>query len=152
MNRFIILVVVVLALSCGGFSLPLQARDWFIVSPDHAQTFAFGTETKRAWAQLAPNQHLGLYLNFTNDPYVDRDNPRRYDNFLFNFPAVRLGGDGRTFFYHTPEGRLVPVARKRPDLFGFDEIKLLPNAELLVHSPHGYLTLTLVVRPMPAGG
>lgn len=119
---------------------------WRVASPDHEQTFAYGSETKRVWAAWGHDRHLVLLLNFTNDPYVDRQNPRQYDNFTFSFPNVTLGKDGRTFYYHTSDGRSVPVARKSPDFLGVDEIHLLPNASLVVEKPHGYLSLFLDVQ------
>jgi len=114
-----------------------------VPSPDHEQTFAYGSEQNRVWAQRGKDKHLALLLNFTNDPYVDRDNPRLYDNFTFSFPDVILGKDGRTFYYRAKNGRLVPVAAKERDIFGVTEIKLLPNATLSVAKPHGYLSLSL---------
>jgi hypothetical protein len=125
---------------------PADERDyWRITSPDHEQTFAYGTEQRRVWTERGSDRHLVLLLNFTNDPYVDQDYPRRYDNFAFSFPSVRLGKDGRTFYYRTPGGRSIPVATKRPDFLGIDEIKLLSNADLEVAKPHGYLTLSLAL-------
>lgn len=140
-------IIIAVALGWLGISPALEARTLFIVSPDHAQTFVFGTETQRAWTEIGPHKRLGLILHYTNDPYVDRDNPRRYDSFIFSFPSVELGADGRAFYYRAPGGHLVPVARKRPDLFGFDEIKLLPNARVEVNSPDGFLSVTIVVFP-----
>jgi hypothetical protein len=119
---------------------------WSVASPDHEQTFAYGTEQRRAWAAQGRDSHLVLLLDFTNDPYVDDDNPRRYDNFTFAFPNVALGKDGHTFFYHAPDGRPIPVASKRPGFLGIDEIKLLPNTCLRVTKPHGYLTVSLLIQ------
>jgi hypothetical protein len=119
---------------------------WRVASPDHEQTFAYGSETNRVWAERGRDRHLALLLDFTNDPYVDSDNPRRYDNFIFAFPDVTLGKDGRTFYYHPSDGRSIPVASKRPDFFGVNEIHLLPNASLIVDKPHGYLSLSLVIQ------
>ena len=121
-------------------------HDWRIASPDHAQTFSDGMEQNRVWAERGRDRHLVVLLEFTNDPFVDRQNPRQYDNFTFSFPDVTLGKDGHTFYYRTPEARSIPVADKRADLFGIDEIRLLPNASLIVGQPHGFLSLTLVVR------
>ena len=56
------------------------------------------------------DRHLAVLIDFTNDPYVDNDNPRQYDNFTFDFPQIKLGADGHTFYYLTPEGRSLPVA------------------------------------------
>jgi len=119
---------------------------WTLVSPDHEQTFSYGSEQNRVWDERGRDRHLVVLLNFTNDPYVNRDNPRMYDNFTFSFPGVTLGKDGHTFYYHTPDGRSIPVASKRPDFLGIKEVKLLPNASLIVEKPHGYLTLTLLVQ------
>ena len=136
------LVMLLLSVSC---SLANARHSWRVASPDHEQTFTYGTETNRVWAERGRDRHLVVLLDFTNDPYVDRQNPRQYDNFTFAFPTVRLGKDGRTFYYASPEGRSIPVAEKRRDFLGIDEIKLLPNAELIVSKPHGYLSLTLVI-------
>ncbi len=119
---------------------------WFITSPDHEQTFSYGTESNRAWAERGRDHHLVLLINFTNDPFVDRQNPREYDNFTFSFPRVVLGRDGSTFYYHAPDGAVVPVARRSPGFLGIQQIDLLPSAYLIVRKPHGYLTLTIVVQ------
>ena len=128
-----------------ALGLPAFAGDYFwkLVSPDHEQTFAYGTETNRVWKLWG--RHLALLLNFTNDPYVDYDNPRQYDNFRFDFPNVRLGTDGRTFYYQTTDGRRIPVAAIRPDFFGIGEVRLLPNANVVVRRPSGYITVYLNV-------
>ena len=119
---------------------------WNIVSPDHEQTFAYGTEQSRVWDVRGRDRHLVVLLNFTNDPFVDRQNPRQYDNFIFAFPGITLGKDGRTFYYRTSDGRAIPVARKQPDFLGVEEVHLLPNAMLTVYQPHGFLTLSLAVE------
>ncbi len=116
---------------------------WKITSPDHAQTFAFGTETNRVWRSW--NGHLALLLDYTNDPFVDRTNPRQYDDFRFDFPMIRIGADGRTFYYHASDGRSIPIASKRPGLFGVEEVRLLPNANLVISKPSGYITVYLDV-------
>jgi hypothetical protein len=130
----------------GLFAQADTRHFWREPSPDHEQTFAYGTETKRVWDERGPDRHLVVLLNFTNDPYVDRDNPRRYDNFTFSFPGVTLGKDGRTFYYHTSDGHSIPVADKRPNFLGINEIHLLPNASLIVDQPHGYLSLALIIQ------
>ena len=117
---------------------------WHISSPDHEQTFVYGMEANRVWKQWG--HHLALLLNYTNDPFVDRSNPREYDNFRFDFPQVRMGNDGHTFYFHASDGRLIPVAQKRPGFLGIDQVQLLPNASLIIDRPHGYLSLTLLVE------
>jgi len=137
----------ILALALLAANVPSAlASSWRVASADHDQTFAYGSETNRVWAERGRDRHLAVLLSFTNDPFVDRMNPRQYDNFTFTFPAVRLGKDGHIFYYRTPDGHTVPVAEKRRDFLGIDEIKLLPNAALIVNQPHGYLSLTLAVE------
>jgi hypothetical protein len=130
----------------GSCAFAYARHFWSVPSPDHEQTFAFGSEQHRVWAARGPDKHLAVLLDFTNDPYVDNDNPRGYDNFTFAFPGVTLGKDGRTFYYHTTDGRFIPVASKRPDFLGINEIHLLPNASLIVDKPHGYLTVSLLIQ------
>ncbi len=122
---------------------------WQVISPDHGQTFTYGSEQSRVWVTRGDTKHLALLLNFTNDPYVDRNNPREYDYFTFNFPGVTLDADGRTYYYRTSDGRSLPVASKQSGFLGIDEIKLLGSSYLVVKKPHGYLTLTLVIQDHP---
>jgi hypothetical protein len=136
-----------LALAAFGFVAlqPVGAHIWEIASPDHEQTFTFGSERGRQWVDA--QGRLAVIIHFTNDPYVNEDNPRRYDDFTFDFPDVTLGPDGKTFFYR-PSGQraAIRVAVKRPGLFG-DEVRLLPSSFLVVDKPHGLLSLTLLVSP-----
>jgi hypothetical protein len=132
---------------------PIRAAHvWAIPSPDHGQTFAYGSEKHRQWMDV--RGHLALAMNFTNDPHVDNVNPRQYDDFIFDFPDVILGRDGRTFYYQPPgAAHPVAVALRTNDIFG--DIRLLPSTQLLVHAPHGYLSLILLTGAAPdsaAGG
>lgn len=142
---FLRLTVVSAWLFCVPSAEASAPHFWRVASPEHEQTFAYGTETNRVWATRGRDHHLVVLLSFTNDPFVDRQNPRQYDNFTFSFPGVTLGKDGRTFYYHTLDGRSVPVASKRRDFLGINEIHLLPNASLIVNQPHGYLSLALAI-------
>ncbi len=143
-----ILIFLGLVASILFFSAPcaLAAKRhvWYVVSPDHGQTFSYGTEQSRVWSTWGRNRHLALQLNYTNDPFVSRTEPREYDNFIFNFPNVLLGKEGRVFYLHTQDGRNIPVAAKQ-DAFLGTEIKLLPNAELQIKKLHGYLTVTIMI-------
>lgn len=128
-------------------ALPAAAapRLYVVPSPTHEQTFAFGSERHQQWLARGTDHHLALAAEFTNDPYVDRINIRQYDDFLFDFPDIRLGPDGRTFYYHAPNGREVAVAERHPGFLGVNEVDLLPGSLLLMRSPHGYLSLSLLV-------
>jgi hypothetical protein len=119
------------------------AHFWQVFSPDHEQTYAYGTETNRFWKLW--RGHLALFLEFSNDPAVDRNNPRQYDNFRFDFPTIRIGANGDTLYLHTEDGRRIPVASLWHDFFGFEEVRLLPNANVIVDRPHGYITVHLDV-------
>ena len=119
---------------------------WRVASPDHEQTFAYGSEQNRAWAERGNDRHLVVLMTFTNDPYVDRQFPRETDDFTFSFADVKLGPDGHTFYYHAADGRAIPVANKHASFLGIDQIRLLPNVELEIRKPHGYLTLTLLIE------
>lgn len=126
-------------------ALPASAHIYVIPSPTHEQTFAYGSERHQQWLTRGPDRHLALSTEFTNDPYVDRTNPRQYDDFTFDFPAVRLGADGHTFYYHAPNGHVVAVAKRYKGFLGLDDVRLLDTSSLLIKEPHGYLTLALVV-------
>jgi hypothetical protein len=139
----VVLAVVGLWIILGATT---RADVFRVTSPDHEQTFAFGTEQRRAWGERGPDRHLLLYLNYTNDPFVDRINPREYDNFTFSFPTITRAKDGHTFTYRAPNGRIIPVADKHPSFLGIDQIRLLPNANLIVRKPHGFLTVVLEIE------
>jgi hypothetical protein len=128
-----------------GLSRAAAGHVWHVASPDHEQTFSYGSEQSRVWAARGNPKHLALLLNYTNDPYVDRTFAREYDSFTFAFPNILLAPDGRTFFYRTPDGRSIPVAARKPGFLGMEEIELLPNASLIVKKPHGYISLILVI-------
>jgi hypothetical protein len=125
------------------------ARSWVVKSPTHGQTFSFGSERHQQWMTRGRDRHLALSAEFTNDPYVDQIQPRQYDDFVFDFPAITLGNDGRTFYYHAPGGASIPVASRYADFLGIDEIKLLKTSFLVMKSPHGYLSLELLVSNHP---
>jgi hypothetical protein len=136
-----IFVVLLLAISCcGGLA---KAETWDVASPDQGQTFAFGSERSRQW--FGQGRHLALAMHFTNDPYVDLINTRRYDDFIFDFPKLTLGQDGKTFFYHPTKNQAIPVAVKR----GLWGIYLLPTSYLAIRKLHGLVTVNLIVSDSP---
>jgi hypothetical protein len=155
MKRFISRWMLGMLLAALGVEMPVRADSphfWTVTSPDHGQTYAYGSEQQQVWMALGNDRHLALETTFTNDPYIEGSAARRYDDFTFHFPAVKLGTDGRTFSYRTAEGLSIPVAIKRRDFFGVEEIHLLPNASLVVDKRHGYLSLTLVILDHPVAG
>ena len=129
-----------------GSGTPARASQhiWYVTSPDHGQTYAYGSEQSRVWKMLGARDHLAVYMTFSNNPFAEGSN-QRFDTFTFNFLQVRLGPGGNTFFYQASNGLNLPVAARRHGFFGIVEIKLLPTAFLEVKKRHGYLTLTLIV-------
>jgi hypothetical protein len=143
------LILRLLAFCALAVPMVASAHLYIVTSPTHEQTFAYGSEQHQAWVTRGPDRHLAVVAEFTNDPYVDRIEPRQYDDFTFDFPNVRLGANGRTFYYHPPGGKAVPVAERYHGFLGLDEVRLLDNAVLIVKRPHGYLTLNLLVNDRP---
>ena len=165
MKRFFLSFPAVAVVAASIFVTPsAQAYNqhfWQVDSPDHEQTFAYGTEQNRVWAERGNDRHLAVLLLPVPPPSVaisgdftlprnGREYPREYDNFIFSFPGVKLGKDGHTFYYRASDGRSIPVASKHPGFLGIEQIRLLPNAYLSIDKPHGYLSLTLVVQDAPA--
>jgi len=148
MKRRLFSLVVLVATTVIMTSFPIRAAVWFVASPDHGQTYAYGSEDSRVWKALGSNRHLALLATYSNDPYAEGPN-RRYDYFTFNFPHVKLGSDGQTFYYRSPEGHALPVASRESGLFGVEEIRLLTTSYLIVAKEHGYLSLTLAVGDRP---
>ncbi len=143
MRRFFLGTATALFLS---LATPAHAEKhyWRITSPDHGQTYSYGMEQNRVWTQWG--QHLALLLTYTNDPFVDRSNPRMTDNLTFHFRNIVLGRHGSTFYYTTRTGRKIPVAQKKADFFGINEVHLLPEAVVLVEKLHGYVSAVIILE------
>jgi len=151
MNRLFLFLAIFAWVTMFGVVNSLQAATqhvWYLTSPDHGQTYAYGSETNRVWTERGPDHHLALYSTFSNEPFAQGGN-RRYDYFTFNFPHVTLGSDGVTFFYHSTNKISLVVAARQHGFLGVTEINLLPTSYLVVKKVHGYLTLTLVVSDRP---
>ncbi len=129
-----------------ALTIHASGHGYLVESPTHEQTFAYGSEQHQQWITRGADRHLALSANFTNDPYVDRVTPREYDDFIFDFPQIRLSPDGRTFYYRVSNGHSVPVAQRRRGFLGLEEIRLLDNVELLMKKPHGYLSFSLIIE------
>src|ERR1700677_2241580 len=139
MKRFLFPLLAFGLVAAFALAMPVRADSHFyrVESPDHGQTFAYGSERHRAWIEQGQDHHLALSMELTNDPYVDSINPRQYDSFIFSFPSVRLGKDGRTYYFRDETGHMVAVAERYSDFLGITEIRLLPNADLNVVKTHG---------------
>ncbi len=113
---------------------------WVVPSSNQEQTYAYGSESHHQW--INRSGHLALYVEFTNDPYVDRINTRQYDDFEFEFPSIRLGADGRTFYLRPFHEAAVPVAAKRSG----QGIGLLASSLMTVRKVHGIVTIILSIK------
>jgi hypothetical protein len=141
--------VIAMALTLAGGSLARAGQQiWYVTSPDHGQTYAYGSETNHSWTIGGSNNHLALNATYSNGPWAQGSNVL-YDNFIFNFPQVKLGSGGHTFFYHASNGLNLPVARRQSGFLGITQIKLLPTAYLVTKKKHGFLTQTLVIGVAP---
>jgi len=143
----VILIALALAISCSSVARAGQ-QIWYVASPNHGQTYAYGSEVSHQWTSLGRDHHLGLYATYSNQPFAQGGNTRT-DNFTFSFPQIKLGPGGNTFFYHASNGLNLPVARRQSGFLGITEIKLLPTAYLQTKKQHGYLTMTMVVGVAP---
>jgi hypothetical protein len=122
----------------------------YIVSPDHAQTFAYGQTT---WRQLYLDRaagELGARITFSNLPYAGDDEPRRDESFSFRFPGVQFDSARRAFFVNGRHGEQIPVARFRDPAFGW--IDLLPEAKIYLVKESGRVTATLTATSYPRTG
>jgi hypothetical protein len=118
---------------------------WLLVSPDHDQSFAYGSEMSRQWVESPPGT-LALTMVFTNDPHVDQVKPRQYLDFIFHFPQLHLDRKSQIFFYTAPDRRSIPVARINGGFLGFKAIDLLPLCRVEVKAHRGFLTVILLVQ------
>jgi hypothetical protein len=122
-----------------------------IISPDHAQTFAYA---EMIWHQLdleRTGAQLGARVTFSNLPYVSSSEPRRDEPFDFRFPGVKFDSARRTFFASARHGEPIPVARFRGDpAFGW--IDLAPGAKIYLLKESGRVTAILPATDYPRRG
>ena len=122
-----------------------------IISPDHAQTFAYG---EMIWHQLylqRTGAKLGARITFSNRPYASSSELRRDEPFDFRFPGVQFDSARRTFFASGRRGEPIPVARFRGDPpFGW--IDLAPGAKIYLLKEGGRVTATLTATDYPRRG
>jgi hypothetical protein len=120
-----------------------------VTSPDHAQTFAYGS---MIWHQLyVERNELVVRITFSNLPYYDDDQLRRDESFDFSFPTVRLDSGRRTFVARTGHDELIPVARFREGL-ACRWVDLAPGAKMYLVKDHGRVTATLTATKYPRAG
>jgi hypothetical protein len=121
-----------------------------ITSPDHPQTYAYGSTTWRQLYLEPSNGGLIARITFSNLPYAGDDNPRRDEPFDFQFPGVRFDRAQSAFFVRGRRGELIPVARFRGG--PACRIDLAPGAKMYLLKESGRVTAILTATDYPRAG
>jgi hypothetical protein len=122
-----------------------------ITSPDHAQTFAFGSVISHELHADRTTGELTARITFSNLPYYDDDQPRRDEAFDFHFPGVQFDRARGTLFVRSKHGEVIPVARSREGLV-CRWIDLVPGAKIYLLKEHGRVTAVLTATSYPRAG
>jgi hypothetical protein len=135
----------ILLTSASGFAGAIT-----VTSPDHPQTFAYGS---MIWHQLYLDAagELAARITFSNLPYVGDDEPRSDEPFDFRFPGVRFDSARRTFLARGSRRELIPVARFREGpASGW--IDLARGTKIYLVKESGRVTATLTATDYPRAG
>lgn len=122
-----------------------------IKSPDHAQTFAYGSMISHQLYAGGTTGELGARITFSNLPYYDDDQPRGDEAFDFHFPGVQLDRARGTLFVRSRHGEMIPVARSHEGLL-CRWIDLAPSAKIYLLKEHGRVTAVLTATSYPRVG
>lgn len=122
-----------------------------ITSPNHAQTFAYGSMISHQLYLGRAAGDLMAQITFSNSPYYDDDQPRRDESFDFHFPGVQFDSARNTFFAKTGHGEMIPIARVRQGL-ACGWIDLAPGAKMYLVKESGRVTATLTATDYPRVG
>jgi hypothetical protein len=144
--RFAILLAAVLTTSASAMADAIR-----IISPDHAQTFAYGEMISHQLHFDRTAGQLVARITFTNSPYADSNDPRRDESFDFWFPSVRYDSARDTFFVKSEHGELIPVARFRERL-ACGWVDMAPGAKIYLVKEIGRVTATLTATNYPRAG
>jgi hypothetical protein len=131
---------ILLAFSCYSATAANPAA---VRSPSTFQTYA---DNSVSWQQLRwlPGAHeLVATLTLSNMNYVSDGEPRHDETFNFPLPGVEFDPGTGTFSVRGRNGRPVPVATLRQQLF-VKSIALLPGAQLQVTNHGGQVGVTLL--------
>jgi hypothetical protein len=140
------LILILLAVT----ALPLLAEQEFspaisIASPDTATTFVRGVIKSRALVWNDSSHMLSAEVTFEDDQQSDSQPDE--DSHRFRLPGITLDPAKGIFYATTPQGEVIPVARRKKVLF-LSTIEVLPNAIIRVFHHHGNVSVTLeAIRP-----
>jgi hypothetical protein len=144
--RFAILPAALLVTSVTAMADALS-----ITSPNHAQTYAYGSVT---WHQLyleRTSGELTARITFSNQPYADANQPPTDEPFDFRFPGVRVDFARHAFVATGRNGEFIPVAWFRGDP-SCGWIKLARGAKVYLLKESGRVTATLTATSYPRYG
>lgn len=127
------------------------SRSWAdsvtIISPDKAQTHAYGRVAKSRLVWLAKDRALSADITFSTDLYAGGNEPLTRESFLFKFPGVTLDAATKQFLAQDSEGKRVPVASASGGLGG--NIKPLAGTRVYIYRRHGEVRVVLTATTTP---
>ena len=129
--------------------MPALASEVRLVSPDHAQTYAFGDVI--AHQLFVDGNVLAARITFSNVSYATKTEPRRDEAFDFRFIGTRLDQAERTCYVSSRRKSKVAVAVTRPGWLG-EAVTLNPGSKIYVLKEHGRVTVLLSATPEPRAG
>ena len=151
LHKFASIRIAILSVAVSTATASAMADAISITSPNHAQTFAYGSMISHQLYRDGRAAELVAQMTFSNLPYYDDDQPRRDESFDFHFPTVHFDSARQTFFARSEHGELIPVARYREGLVcGW--IDLAPGAKMYLVKEHGRVTATLTATDYPRVG
>lgn len=122
-----------------------------IVSPDHHQTFAYGSMVSHQLYFEQSGSNLAARITFSNSPYDDDNEPRSDESFDFRFPGIKFDATRRMFFVSGRGGQTIPVARFRRDPF-CSWVDLAPGSKIYLLKQSGRVTAILTATDHPREG
>lgn len=121
-----------------------------VISPDKAQTHAYGRVTRSKFIWLSKEKALSAEITFSNDLYVGSGEPLSRESFLFKFPGVTFDPAVKQFFAQDQTGRKLAVASSNDSAPG-GAIKPLPGTRVYICKRHGEVRVVLTATaPAPA--
>jgi hypothetical protein len=129
---------------------PTLASEVRIVSPERAQTYAFGQVV--AHQLFVDNGHvLAARITLSNVSYATKVEPRKDEAFDFHFLGARFDRATKTFCLSSSRKNKIVVATTRPGWLG-DAIILDRGSKIYVLEESGRVTVLLTARPEPRPG
>jgi hypothetical protein len=129
--------------------VPTLASEVRIMSPDHAQTYAFGEVV--AHQLFVEGNVLAVRITFSNVSYATKTEPRQDEAFDFRFIGTRFDPAARAFCVFSRRKSKVAVAVTRPGWLD-EAITLSRGTKIYVFKESGRVTVLLSTTPEPRAG